>query len=205
MLKDIVQRLKVADVSTLERLIRYLYAEIGSLQNINKITNTLNSSGNKITNKTVANYVMGMEDALLLYKAERYNVKGRKVLSGNTKYYAVDMGLRRLIAGDRTEDFGHILENIVYLELLRRGYRVYVGVVEKKEVDFLAVSSNNDRMYIQVALHTESLKTLERELDPLRQIKDNYPKYLLTLDDIMSEQNFEGIIKTNVLKWMVDE
>lgn len=204
-LKDIVQRLKVADVATLERLIRYLYAEIGSLQNINKITNTLNSSGNKITNKTVANYVMGMEDALLLYKAERYNVKGRKVLSGNTKYYAVDMGLRRLIAGDRTEDFGHILENIVYLELLRRGYRVYVGVVEKKEVDFLAVSSNNDRMYIQVALHTESLKTLERELDPLRQIKDNYPKYLLTLDDIMSEQNFEGIIKTNVLKWMVDE
>lgn len=204
-LKDIVQRLKVADVAILERLIRYLYAEIGSLQNINKITNTLNSSGNKISNKTVANYVMGMEDALLLYKAERYNVKGRKVLSGNTKYFAVDIGLRRLIAGDRTEDFGHILENIVYLELLRRGYRVYVGVVGKKEVDFLAISSNNERIYIQVALHTEHPKTLERELDLLRQIRDNYPKYLLTLDDIMTEQNFEGIIKTNVLKWLMDD
>ncbi len=201
-LKDIVQRLGITDVAILERLIRYLYAEVGSLQNINKITNTLNSFGYKITNKTVANYVKGIEDALLLYKAERFNVKGRKVLSGNAKYYAVDMGLRRLIAGDRTEDFGHVLENIVYLELIRREYKVYVGMIEKREVDFLAIRPNGDRIYVQVALQTEHEKTLNRELSSLLLIQDNYPKYLLTLDDIMTEQNFQGIIKTNVLTWL---
>lgn len=202
-LKDVVQRLKVADVDILERLIRYIFSEIGSLQNTNKITNTMVSLGNKITFKTVSNYIRGVEDALLIYKAERYNVKGKKVLGGNVKYYVADIGLRRLIANDRAEDFGHILENIVYLELLRRGYKVYVGVVDNEEVDFLAIKSN-ERIYIQVALNTENEQTLKRELASLQKINDNYPKLLLTMDDILTEQNFDGIVKTNVLSWLID-
>ncbi len=202
-LKDIVQRFTVTDVGTLERIIRYLYAEIGSFQNINKITNTMISFGNKISHKTVAKYIEGIEDSLLVYKAERYNVKGRKVFSGTAKYYAVDNGLRQFIAGDRVEDFGHILENIVYLELLRRGYMVYVGMVDMLEVDFLAIDSKGERLYIQVAHNTENEATLMRELKPLQAIKDHYPKLLLTMDEILPNQNFEGIVKMGVLEWLV--
>jgi predicted AAA+ superfamily ATPase len=203
-LKDIVKRLGVADVSVLEQLIRYMYAEIGNLHSINKITNTLNSSGSKITNKTVANYVSGIEDSMLVYRADRYNVKGRKVFSSNSKYYAVDIGLRRLIAGDRMEDYGHILENIIYLEVLRRGYQVFVGVVDNLEVDFLAIGSGEERLYIQVAYSTEQEETLKRELRPLELIKDNYPKLLLTMDTVLPEQNFGGIQKTNALNWLAN-
>jgi predicted AAA+ superfamily ATPase len=202
-LKDIVQRLTVTDVATLENIIRYLYAEIGSFQNINKITNTMNSFGNKITHKTVARYMEGIEDSLLIYKAKRYNVKGRKVFAGTAKYYAVDNGLRQFIAGDRVEDFGHILENIVYLELLRRGYQVYVGMVDNLEVDFLAIDPKGDRLYIQVAHNTENETTLTRELKPLQAIKDHYSKLLLTMDEILPEQNFDGIVKMPVLKWLL--
>ena len=202
-LKDIVQRLTITDIATLENIIRYLYAEIGSFQNINKITNTMNSFGNKITHKTVARYMEGIEDSLLIYKAERYNVKGRKVFAGTAKYYAVDNGLRQFIAGDRVEDFGHILENIVYLELLRRGYQVYVGMVDNLEVDFLAIDPKGDRLYIQVAHNTENETTLTRERKPLQAIKDHYSKLLLTMDEILPEQNFDGIVKMPALKWLL--
>ncbi len=202
-LKDIVQRLTITDIATLENIIRYLYAEIGSFQNINKITNTMNSFGNKITHKTVARYMEGIEDSLLIYKAERYNVKGRKVFAGTAKYYAVDNGLRQFIAGDRVEDFGHILENIVYLELLRRGYQVYVGMVDNLEVDFLAIDPKGDRLYIQVVHNTENETTLTRELKPLQAIKDHYSKLLLTMDEILPEQNFDGIAKMSALEWLL--
>jgi predicted AAA+ superfamily ATPase len=201
-LKDIVKRLNVSDVSVLEQLIRYVYAEIGNLHSVNNITNTLNSRGYKISNKTVANYLSAVEDSMLAYRANRYNVKGKKVLASNVKYYAVDIGLRRLIAGDRSEDYGHILENIIYLELLRRGYRVYVGVVDHLEVDFLAIGPGDERLYIQVAYNTDREDTLTRELRPLKLIKDNHPKLLLTMDTILPEQNFDGIQKTNALQWL---
>jgi predicted AAA+ superfamily ATPase len=202
-LKDIVKRLIITDVSTLELIFRYLYAEAGNFQNINKITNTLVSSGNKISNKTVSRYIEGIENSMLIYRADRYNVKGRKVFSNNAKYYAVDNGLWRLICGDRHEDYSHILENIVYLELLRRGYQVYAGVVDHLEVDFLAKRSGGEFLYIQVSFNTENEDTLKRELRPLELIKDQYPKLLLTMDEILPEQNFNGIIKTSVLKWLM--
>jgi len=163
----------------------------------------MNSFGNKITHKTVARYVEGIEDSLLIYKAKRYNVKGRKVFAGTAKYYAVDNGLRQFIAGDRVEDFGHILENIVYLELLRRGYQVYVGMVDNLEVDFLAIDPKGDRLYIQVAHNTENETTLTRELKPLQAIKDHYSKLLLTMDEILPEQNFDGIAKMSALEWLL--
>jgi hypothetical protein len=204
-LKDIVTRLAVADVTTLELVIRYLYAETGNFQNVSKISNTLTSYGNKISDKTVARYMDGIENSMLIYKADRCNVKGRKVFANNAKYYAVDNGLRRLIAGDRNEDYGHILENIVYLELLRRGYQVHVGVVDDMEVDFLAQKSNGERMYVQVAFNTEKEETLKRELRSLEAIKDQHPKLLLTMDEILPEQNFNGIIKTGALKWLLEK
>lgn len=204
-LKDIVKRLSVADAATLELIIRYLYAETGNFQNINKISNTLTSFGNKVSNKTVARYIEGIENSMLIYKADRYNVKGRKIFANNAKYYAVDNGLRRLIAGDRSEDYGHILENIVYLELLRRGYNVYVGVVDNFEVDFLAKKSNGEQLYVQVSFNTEKEETLKRELRSLEAIKDQHPKLLLTMDEILPEQNFNGIIKTGALKWLLGE
>jgi len=203
-LKDVVKRLAVSDVTTLELIIRYLYAETGNIQSINKIANTLSSSGNKISNKTVARYIEGVEDAMLIYKAERYNVKGRKIFVNNAKYYAVDNGLRRFLAGDRTEDYGRILENMVYLELLRREYQVYVGVIDNFEVDFIAKRSNGEQLYIQVSFNTENEETLKRELRPLAAIKDQHPKLLLTMDEILPEQNFDGIIKTSVLNWLLE-
>lgn len=202
-LKDIVKRLNISDVTVLEQLIRYLFSEIGNLHSINKITNTLNSAGSRITNKTVTHYINGIEDAMLIYRADRYNVKGRKVFSSTSKYYVVDIGLRRLIAGDRVEDYGNILENIVYLELLRRGYQVYVGVVDQYEVDFLAIKSGNERMYIQVAYNTENEDTLKRELRPLQKIQDNHPKLLLTMDNILPHQNFEGVQKMSAVDWLI--
>ena len=202
-LKDIVKRLMPADVATLELIIKYLYAEAGNFQNINKISNTLTSFGNKTTNKTVSRYIDGIENSMLIYRVNRYNVKGRKMLANNAKYYAVDNGLRRLIAGDRSEDYGHILENVVCLELLRRGYQVYAGVVDNLEVDFLAQKSNGERLYVQVSYNTEKEETLKRELRSLEAIKDQHPKLLLTMDEILPEQNFNGIIKTGALKWLL--
>jgi len=202
-LKDIVTRLAAADAATLELIIKYLFAEAGSIQNINKIANTLTSYGNRISDKTVARYIGGIENSMLIYRANRYNVKGRKIFANNAKYYAVDNGLRRLVAGDRSGDYGRILENIVYLELLRRGYQVYVGVVDDLEVDFLAQKSNGERLYVQVSFNTEREETMKRELRPLTAIKDQHPKLLLTMDEILPEQNFNGIIKTGALKWLL--
>lgn len=202
-LKDIVTRLNIGDVALLQLIIRYLYAGTGSFLNINKITNTIVSMGGKISNKTVDRYIEGIENSMLIYRANRYNVKGRKLFSANVKYYAVDNGLRQLIAGDRLEDYGHILENIIYLELIRRGYLVYVGVVDNMEVDFMAKKGENEVLYIQVAYNTENEDTLARELRPLQAIKDNHPKLLLTMDEVLPEQNFAGIIKTNALEWLI--
>jgi predicted AAA+ superfamily ATPase len=202
-LKDIVKRLHINEVNVLERLIRYVFAEIGNVHSVLNLTNALNAAGTKISHKTVANYLSGIEESMLVYRARRYNLKGKRVLNSNVKYYAVDMGLRRYVAGDRSQDYGHILENIIYLELRRRGYEVYVGVLDQLEVDFLALKPNNERLYVQVAYRTEQDTTLQRELKPLQQLKDNFPKLLLTLDTILPEQNFEGIQKLNAIEWLL--
>ncbi|MDR1013171.1 MAG: ATP-binding protein [Lactobacillales bacterium] len=208
--KDIANRLGAVDTPTLEMIIEYLYGEIGSFINFKTISDFLRNDKNdlvctqpvKSAPKTIERYVTKIEESLLLYRASRYSIKGKKFLAQNFKYYAVDIGLRRLIAGYRTQDYGHILENIVYLELLRRGFSVYVGLVDNLEVDFLAMKQNGERQYIQVAFKTENSKTLQRELLPLQKISDNYPKLLLTLDDIDSYANYEGIEKKSTLDWL---
>ena len=202
-LNDIVARLNVSDVRVLERLIETLFSGVGSLVTVNKIKNTLVSKGTSISNKTVEKYLQGILDSLILYEAKRYDVHGRELLDTQSKYYVVDSGLRRLILRDHHQDFGHVLENIVYLELRRRGNKVYVGKVDRYEVDFVAINAKQEVSYYQVALTTLDEAVLKRELRSLQAIKDSYPKYLLTLDEYNKEANFNGIKKMNVLDWLL--
>ena len=155
------------------------------------------------SNHTVENYISAFLEAFLLYKVDRFDVKGKNVLSSGYKYYLVDLGFRTYLLGKKSgQDMGHILENIVYLELLRRGYKVYTGKVENLEIDFVA-ENKNGLAYYQVSLTTRDEKTLERELKPLKKTGDFYPKYLLTMDRDL-ETDYDGIRKINVIDWLLD-
>lgn len=204
-LTDIISRLNVKDTPVLERLIQSLYSNIGSQISINKITNTLKSGGYSTSNKTIDRYLGGIIDSLLMYEAPRYDVHGRHLLNSPSKYYGVDMGIRNILLPDHQQDFGHIIENIVYLELLRRFKAVYVGENKQYEVDFVGIDDDNNPSYYQVALSTLDEKVLERELRSLELIKDSYPKYLLTLDTFNKTANYNGIQKLNLINWLLDK
>ena len=202
LLKDVVERFKITEVTTLERIARFLSGNIGSLVSTRNIVNTLKSSGRSADQKTVDKYVRGLTESLLFYEVPRWNIKGKDVLVRLSKFYAVDTGLRANLVAGSASDVGHILENIVFLELLRRGFAVYVGQLDSKEVDFVAVAGN-DFCYYQVAASALDPATLERELAPLRKIPDSYPKYLITLDTIFKDGNIEGIRKMNAIDWLL--
>lgn len=203
-LTDIVTRLKVRDVPVLERVIRTLFSDIGSAISISNIANTLKSAKLSADNKTIDRYVEGILNSLLMYEAKPYDIHGRSILRANSKYYAVDLGLRRLLLPDHQQDYGHIIENIVFLELKRRYPHVYVGRSNDLEVDFVALNVKNEARYFQVALTTLDEKVLERELRPLKQIHDSYPKYLLTMDTLNKDANYDGIQKMNILDWLLE-
>lgn len=202
-LTDIVSRLNIKDTPVLEQVIQSLYSSIGSQVSINKITNTLKSAGYSSSNKTVDRYLGGILGSLLMYEAKRYDIHSRQLLKSQSKYYGVDIGIRNILLPDHQEDFGHIIENIVYLELLRRNKAVYVGESSKYEVDFVGISDLNELSYYQVALTTMDEKVLKRELRSLEQIRDSYPKYLLTLDTINHTANYNGIQKLNLIDWLL--
>lgn len=202
LLKDIVARLKIADVTTLENVTKFLFHNIGNMVSATKIANTLKSEGKGADTKTIDKYIRGLTDSLMLYEAPRYNLKGKMFLKTNSKYYAVDIGIRNMLVKGSESDIGHILENIVFLELKRRGYEVSVGQLEDGEIDFVAVRED-DISYYQVSATTLDENTLKRELAPFRRISDNYPKYLLTLDEIFGEADYNGIKKRNVLDWLL--
>lgn len=205
LLKDVVQRLEIRDVDTLNRIMKVLMSSVGSVVSIAKITNTLKSDGNKISDKTVERYVQGIVDSLLIYRAPRFDDSGRKYLKSRDKFYLVDPGMRRIMISNRPGDLGHTLENVIYLELLRRDYTVFVGeLADRTEVDFVAVDKQGGRQYIQVSLSTLDETTLARELHPLEKINDNYPKILLTLDTIERTASYNGIQKMNALDWLLE-
>ena len=204
LLKDIVARLKIADVMRLESVVKYIFDNIGNLTSISKIANTLTSMGRKTDTKTIEKYIKGLVDGLLIYEVNRYNIKGKEFLSTLSKYYVSDLGLRQMILGNRNIDMGHILENIIYLELLRRKANVYVGQFDKNEIDFVVIDSNEVEYY-QVALTVLDENTLKRELAAFKNIKDNYPKYLITLDDLLPNTDYEGIKVINALEWLLGE
>ena len=204
LLKDIVARLKISDVMRLESVVKYIFDNIGNLTSLSKIANTLTSMGRKTDAKTIEKYIRGLTDSLLVHEVSRYNIKGKEFLSTLSKYYVADLGLRQMILGNRNIDMGHILENIIYLELLRRKGNVYVGQFDKNEIDFVVINSNEIEYY-QVALTVLDENTLKRELDAFKNIKDNYSKYLITLDDVMVNTDYNGIKVVNALEWLLGE
>ena len=199
--KDIASRKKIADTYMLKTIARFMFSNIGSLLSIKKITDTLSSDGRVISAHTVESYLDSLVESHVFNKAERYDIKGKQYLKSGEKYYATDVTMRYALLGRKDIDVGHILENIVYLELIRRGYKVYVGKLGDKEVDFVAVNKEGNT-YFQVAYTTRDFKTLERELSALESIKDHYPKFILTMD-VDPEVDYNGIRKMNVLDWLI--
>ena len=199
--KDIVTRKKISDPMMLKSVLKFIFDNIGNPLSSKKIADTMTSNGRKIDTKTVEKYLEALAESYIIYQAKRYNIKGKQYLKTLEKYYVVDIGLRFMLLGSRQMDAGHILENVVYLELLRRGYDIYVGKVDEFEVDFVAHSSKGIS-YFQVALSVRDEKTLERELRPLQAIKDHYPKVILTMDED-PEVHYDGIRRINARDWLI--
>jgi predicted AAA+ superfamily ATPase len=202
LLKDVVENKHIRDAGRLERLIRFMAGTIGSETSINNIANTMTADGRKIDTHSVEEYLDALRDSYILYRADRYDVKGKKLLKTLNKYYLVDPGLRYFLLGGREPDSGHILENVVYLELLRRYHRVFIGKIGEKEVDFVAEGSRGTEYY-QVSDTVRDKATLARELAPLDAIRDHNPKFLLTRDyDPPASHN--GIKQLNVFQWLME-
>ena len=203
LVKDIIDRKKNADTLVLKSVTQFLFDNIGSELSSKKIADTLTSGGRKSDSKTIEKYVSSLEESFIVYRAGRYNIKGKEYLKSLEKYYVADIGLRNFMLGKKAMDVGHILENIVYLELIRRGYSVYVGKIDDMEIDFVA-QNDKGNTYIQVSASVRDENTLQRELRPLKAVKDNYPKLLLTLDDD-PDGDYEGIIRKNALDWLMNK
>lgn len=201
-LKDVVLREKISDTKMLESVVRFIFDSIGNPISSKKIADTMTSSGRKIDTKTVEKYISALQESFVIYEAKRYDAKGKTYLKLLEKYYAADIGLRFLLLGQKANDVGHILENVVYLELIRRGYSVFVGKVDDTEIDFVAQNSQGNT-YIQVSASVRDENTLKRELRPLQALNDNYPKLLLTLDED-PDCDYDGIQKRNVLDWLLE-
>ena len=197
--KDVVTRKGISDVALLKNIVKFLCSTIGSPVSIANITDYINNSGRKITQKTVDKYVRALVNSFLFYHVERYSIKGKNLLKTLGKYYIVDTGLRNHLLSTAGMDIGHQIENIVFLELIRRGYRVNVGKIDDKEIDFIATKQNS-KEYYQVALTALDESVRERELSPLMKISDNYPKYLLTLDFITGD--VDGVKQINLIDWL---
>lgn len=203
LVKDIIDRKKISDTPVLKSVTRFLFDNIGLELSSKKIADTLTSSSRKSDPKTIEKYVGALEESFIVYRAGRYNIKGREYLKSLEKYYVSDIGLRNFMLGKKAMDVGHILENIVYLELLRRRYDVYVGKIGDAEVDFVAQTQDGNT-YIQVAASVRDEQTLQRELRPLKAVKDNYPKMILTLDDD-PPGDYNGIARMNALDWLMGD
>ncbi len=207
-LRDILQRNNQADQGTLQKIMLFLCSNIGSIVSPNSIGNVLSGEGDipigkrkNIAGKTVEKYISMLRSAFIIYSVERYDVKGRKLLKTLGKNYVSDLGFRNMLLGYRGDDRGHVLENIVFLELIRRDYRVYIGKVGETEVDFVA-EKPNDKLYIQVTESMQSPETRERELKPLRMIPDNYEKIVLSMDRNYIN-SYDGIKSLFLIDWLL--
>ena len=201
--KDIAVRKKISDTGVLRSISEFMFASVGNLLSVKKIADTLTSNGRSISVHTVESYLNSLVESFIFNKVSRYDIKGKQYLQSGDKYYAIDVTMRYALLGRKNIDLGHILENIVYLELLRRGYKIYVGKSGDKEIDFVAENSRGIQ-YFQVAYTVRDEKTLERELSALESINDHYPKFILTMD-VDPEVDYNGIRKMNVLDWLLDK
>ena len=202
-LKDIIARRRIYEPDMLKSVVRFLFDNVGNLCSTKKIADSMTSAGRKIAVHTVENYLDALTESFIFYKVGRFDIKGKQYLKTGDKYYAADIGLRYSVLGSKKADEGHILENIVYLELLRRGYEVYVGKVGSTEVDFIAINEEGEEYYqVAYTLRDADGTTLQRELAPLNSISDHNPKYLLTMD-YGAVISHNGIKQIHVLDWLL--
>jgi predicted AAA+ superfamily ATPase len=202
-LKDVMHRHSIGDAMMLENVMAFMADNIGNTLSVKKIADTLTSAGRKVDVKTIEKYLSALCQSFILYSAKRYNIKGRQLLKTMEKYYLVDVALRNTLLGSANADFGRMLENVVYLELLRRYPNVYIGKTDAFEIDFVAVNMQ-EVAYYQVAATVRDEATLERELHPLKMVKDNYPKTILSLD-VAPVAYHNGIKIQNVLDWLLEQ
>lgn len=201
LLKDVISRNKIRDTAVLEKIILYITDNIGNIFSAKKISDFMKSNGRSLAVETVYNDINYLQSALFLYKVPRFNLKGKKLLETMEKYYIADTGFRFQLLGFSDNAINGLLENIVFIELLRREYKVCIGKIGEYEIDFVA-EKNGVREYFQVSYLLSSEETMEREYRPLELLNDNYPKYILTLDDL-PESNTNGIIRMNLRKWLL--
>lgn len=203
--KDIVQRQRLRKFDTLQQVLNFIFDSVGSVISPNNIATTLQrETKESLSHNTVLKYLRFFSESYLIYPVRLFNIKGKRLLASNYKYYVVDLGLKNILhTNSHTTDLGHKLENVIYFELLRRGGTVYAGRTERGEVDFVVQKHNGMREYYQVAYTANDEKTLKRELSSLRNIKDSYPKYLLTLD--YDTSNIDGIQRVNVIDWLTEK
>lgn len=199
LLKDVISRNNIKDMMILDSVIKFIFDNIGQLVSTNKISNTLNSNNRKNSVNTVESYITNLLDSYIIYKATRYDIKGKEHLKTGDKYYICDLGLRRYLLGE-IKDVGSILENVIFLELKRRGYEIYIGKNGDNEIDFV-VKKDDGIKYIQVSLSVRDNETLKRELNSLQTIKDHYPKYIITLD--YDNEVYNGIKQINAIDFLL--
>lgn len=201
-LKDVMSRNNILNNMILEDVIRFMFKNLGNLSSIKSISDTMTSDGRKISTHTVENYLSALINSYVLYKVGRYDVRGKQYLKSRDKYYVADIGLRYFLLGSRDVDYGQVLENVIYLELLCRGYEIYVGKVGPLEIDFVALK-NGEVEYYQVAYIVKNEKTLMRELDSLEAVNDHNRKYLITMDDLPTTF-YNGIKQINAIDWLLE-
>ena len=204
--KDVINQAEIRDNDLLEKIVRFLADNIGNTTSTNNIKNVLLSEKRidaKTTSSTIDNYINLLKNAFIFYNISRFDIKGKDYLKTQSKYYIIDIGLRNYLLGFRNIDRGHILENVVFLELMRRGYKISIGAISGKEVDFIA-STANEKIYIQVTETLLNENTRKRELAPLLAIKDNYTKIILTTDELFNNSDENGIKIVNIIDWLLD-
>lgn len=199
LMKDVISRNRIGDSMILESVVKFIFDNIGNLVSTKKISDTLKSEGRNNSVNTIESYLSSLLDSYIIYKVSRYDIKGKEYLKTGDKYYVCDLGLRKYLLGE-VRDRGRILENIVFLELKRRGYQIYIGKNDDKEVDFV-IKDNDGLKYIQVAESIRDEKTRERELASLDSIKDHYPKYIMTLD--YDRAVYNGIKQISVIDFLL--
>lgn len=201
LLKDVIAKNNIRDVELLEKIILYIFDNIGNTFSAKNVSDFLKSQGRKLSRETVYNYLKALENAYIISKIQRYDIKGKAILETMEKFYLTDLGFRHAKLGYRANDIGGYLENIVYLELLRKKYTVNIGKLQTKEIDFIG-TFQNEKLYIQVTYLLASPETIEREFSPLKNIEDNYPKYVLSMDRI-DEYNIDGIIRKKIIDFLL--
>lgn len=203
LLKDVVAKNNIRDVELLERIILYIFDNIGNTFSAKNVSDFLKSQGRKLSRETVYNYLKALESAYIISSVQRYDVKGKALLETMEKFYLTDLGFRHAKLGYRPNDIAGYLENIIYLELIRRKYTVNIGKLGTKEIDFIG-TLENEKLYIQVTYLLASAETVEREFSPLKKIEDNYPKYVLSMDSL-GEYNIDGIVRKRIIDFLLEE